>query len=134
MKLSTKSEYSLLALIYLARHDREEEFVRIQDICDTYDISKKYLEMLFSVLRQNRYIQTKRGAEGGYRLAKNASDISLAEVIRLMDGALAPTESVSRYFYSDTPIRQEEKILAVFEDLRNIIAEKMESIHLSDLI
>jgi Rrf2 family transcriptional regulator, cysteine metabolism repressor len=132
MKLSTKSEYSLLALIYLAR--REGEYVRIQEICDCYDISKKYLEMLFSVLRQNRYIQTKRGADGGYRLAREAGSISLAEIIRLMDGALAPTESVSRYFYSDTPIRQEEKILNVFEDLRNIISEKMENVHLSDLI
>lgn len=133
MKLSTKSEYSLLALIYLARHEGGG-YVKIQDICDTYDISKKYLEMLFSVLRQSRYIKTKRGAEGGYCLAKKASEISLAEIIRLMDGALAPTESVSRYFYSDTPIQQEEKVLAVFEDIRNIIAEKMESIHLSDLI
>jgi Rrf2 family transcriptional regulator, cysteine metabolism repressor len=134
VKLSTKSEYSLLALIYLARHDDGEGYVKIQDICDTYDISKKYLEMLFSVLRQNRYIKTRRGAEGGYRLARRASEITLAEIIRLMDGALAPTESVSRYFYSDTPIRQEEKILAVFEDIRNIIAEKMESIRLSSLI
>ncbi|MDC7220935.1 MAG: Rrf2 family transcriptional regulator [Spirochaetales bacterium] len=131
MRLSTKSEYSLLALIYLVR--KEGNYVKIQDICDRYGISKKYLEMLFSVLRQNRYIQTKRGAEGGYRLARDPSEITLAEIVRLMDGALAPTESVSRYFYADTPISQEERVLAVFEDIRNIISDKMESVYLSDL-
>ena len=132
MKMSTKSEYTLLALMYLAR--REHSYVKMADICDYYGISKKYLELLFGILRQNRYIKTRRGADGGYCLARPAEKISLAEIIRLMDGALAPTESVSTYFYADTPISQEEKLLSLFGEIRDYIARRMENVYLADLV
>ena len=74
MKLTTKSEYSILALVYMARRDKGE-YVKIEEICSACDIPKKYLELLFSILRQNRYIQTKRGARGGYKLAKPAGGV-----------------------------------------------------------
>ena len=108
MKLTTKSEYCLLALLHLARR-QDKGFVKIEEICDRYQIPKKYLELLFMTLRQNRLIKTRRGTQGGYQLAHPAAQITLAQVIRLMDGALAPTESVSKYFFSDTPISQEKK-------------------------
>lgn len=133
MKLTTKSEYLLLALIYLARH-KEDKFVKIEDICFQYDIPKKYLEQLFLVLKQNRYIRTKRGAHGGYQLVKPADKISVAEVTRLMDGALAPTESVSRYFYSHTPLEKEKKIIEVLKDIRDYVSNKLEKIKIEDLI
>lgn len=133
MKLSTKSEYSILALIYLARSE-SGDFVKMEAICESYTIPKKYMELLFTVLRQNRFIKTKRGAKGGYMLAKPASEISLAEIIRLMDGALAATESVSRYFYSDTPLLQEPKIIDVFREIRDFTARKLEEKKLSELI
>ena len=90
MKLTTKSEYSILALVYIARH-QQEGFIKIDRICSHYNISKKYLELLFTILKQNRYLKTKRGSAGGYSLARPAGKISIAEIIRLMDGALAPT-------------------------------------------
>lgn len=133
MKLTTKSEYSLLAMIYIARN-QDGQFVKVEDICKKYDITKKYLEHLLVILKQSRYIKTKRGSSGGYRLAKPAKNISIAEIIRLMDGALAPTESVSRYFFSQTAISQEKKILVAFKDIRNYISKKLERLKLSDLI
>ena len=135
MKLTTKSEYSILALIYLARQtQKNKQFVKIDQICLTYDISKKYLEQLFFILKQNRYLKTRRGSAGGYALAKPASNISLAEIIRLMDGALAPTESVSRYFFSPTPLEKEKKILGVFKEIRDYISNRLEKLTLMDLI
>ncbi len=133
MKLTTKSEYSLLALIYIARHENDE-FVKIEDICTEYDISKKYLEQLLLFLRHNRYLKTKRGSSGGYQLARPAASISIAEIVRLMDGALAPTESVSKYFYSHTPLEKEKKILGVLKDIRDYIVNKLEKLKLSDLV
>jgi Rrf2 family protein len=133
MKLTTKSEYTLLALIYMARH-QAKGFVKIEDICQKYNIPKKYLEQLFFILRQNRLIRTKRGAGGGYCLALDPKKISIAKIIRLMDGALAPTESVSKYFHSVTPIVQEKKILNIFQEIRDYIAERLEKLKLSDLI
>jgi Rrf2 family protein len=133
MRLTTKSEYSILALTFLARSEKRG-FVKIEEICSHYDIPKKYLESLFTVLKQSRFIKTRRGIAGGYTLARPASQISLADIIRLMDGALAPTESVSKFFYSETPLTKELKILNVFKEIRDYIADKLENQMLSDLI
>ncbi len=133
MKLTTKSEYSLLALIYLSRNE-EKGYIKIEEICDNCDISKKYLELLFSILKQNRFIRTKRGISGGYKLARPPSKISIAEIIRLMDGALAPTESVSKFFFSSTPLAKEKKVIQVFKEIRDYVAERLESLKLSDVI
>jgi Rrf2 family cysteine metabolism transcriptional repressor len=89
---------------------------------------------LFTILKQNRYLKTRRGSAGGYALAKPASQVTMAEIIRLMDGALAPTESVSKYFYSDTPLTKEKKVMKVFKELRDYVANKLESLKLSDLV
>jgi len=131
MNLTTKSEYSILALIYLARNEKKG-FIKIEEICSECDISKKYLEYLFTILRQSRFIKTKRGAGGGYKLARPACDISIAEIIRLLDGALAPTESVSKYFYANTPLSREEKIITVFQEIRDFTAQRLEELKLSD--
>lgn len=133
MKLTTKSEYSILALIYMARN-KKDGFMKIDQICSKCDIPKKYLELLFMILRQNGYIKTKRGTSGGYKLAKAASKISVAEIIRLMDGALAATESVSRYFFSDTPLAKEKKVVKVFKEIRDYISNKLEAVTLADLV
>ena len=133
MKLTTKSEYSLLALVYIARH-QQEGFIKIERICSHYEIPKKYLELLFTILKRNGYLKTKRGAAGGYALAKPASEITMAEIIRLMDGALAPTESVSKYFFSDTPLSREGNIINILREIRDYIAARLESVVLADLI
>jgi Rrf2 family cysteine metabolism transcriptional repressor len=133
MKLTTKSEYSILALIYMARKGNGG-FTKIEEICSSCDISKKYLELLLSILRQNRYIKTKRGTSGGYKLSKPASEISVAEIIRLMDGALASTDSVSKYFYSDTPLAKEPKIIDVFREIRDYISQRLEMLTFADLV
>lgn len=133
MKLTTKSEYSLLALIYIARHEKNG-YIRIEEICDHYKIPAKYLEHLMTTMKQNRVVKSRRGMGGGYQLGRPARDIRIAEVIRLMDGALAPTESVSTYYYAHTPLEQEQKIMDVFQDIRNYVARKLERLRLSDLV
>lgn len=132
MKLTTKSEYTILALLHMARKGRGG-YTKIGEICKTCDIPKKYLELLLSSLRQNRYIQTRRGTQGGYKLARPTDTITIAEIIRLMDGALAPTESVSTYFFADTPLSREPRMLQVFRDIRDYIAQRLEKLTLADL-
>jgi len=133
MKLTTKSEYSILALIYIARHEKNG-FIKADDICKKQDIPKKYIEYLLTILRQNRYIRTRRGTGGGYKLARPASTISVAEIIRLMDGAIAPTESVSKFFFSDTPLSKEKRMMKVFKEIRDYVARKLERLTLTDLV
>lgn len=133
MRLTTKSEYALLALIYIARN-KEKGYAKAEDICKEYNISKKYLEHIISSLKQSRYIITKRGASGGYALSKPAKKISVAEIIRLMDGALAPTLAVSKYFFEHTPLKREKKIIKVFKEIRGYISNKVENLNISDLV
>ena len=133
MKLSTRSEYACLAIIDLAEHEGKR-LTKIEDIAGRKKIPKKYLEQILLILKRSGYVSSKRGAEGGYKLSKPASDISLAEIIRLMDGALAPVESVSTYFYEETPISQSDKLLQVFKEIRNYISEKMETVTFAELV
>ncbi len=133
MKLTTKSEYAFLALIFIARHQKNG-YVKADDICEYYGIPKKYLGNLMGLLRTTGRIQTRRGAAGGYRLARDAGAISVAEIIRLMDGALAPTESVSKYFYSATPLEREAKIISLMRRIRDYEARLLESTSLGDLL
>jgi Rrf2 family cysteine metabolism transcriptional repressor len=133
MRLTTRSEYSLLALIHIARNEKHG-FVKMEDICGQYGLSKKYLEQIVSSLKQARYIKTKTGAGGGYKLAKPAEKISLAEIIRLMDGALAPTSAVSKYFFEHTPLEKEKKLMRVFKEIRDYISAKVERLKISDLV
>jgi Rrf2 family cysteine metabolism transcriptional repressor len=108
--------------------------VKIEDICAYYKIPKKYLEQLFIHLKSSRYLKTKRGSAGGFMLAKPAKQIKLSDIVRLMDGPLAPTESVSKYFYSHTPLEKEEKVIKILKDIRDYIADKLENISLESLI
>jgi Rrf2 family protein len=133
MKLSTKSEYALLAMIDLAENG-SGQYVKITDICRRKAIPKKYLEQILLILKGAGIVKSRRGTEGGYNLARKPSEISLAQVIRLLDGALASTGSVSTYFYEETPIGKNEKLLGVFKEIRDYISEKMEKTTLDQLI
>lgn len=132
MKLTSKSEYALLALVYLARNV-SAGYISVQAIATAQGIPAKFLEQIFLILKRAKYLRSQRGQEGGYVLAKSADQISLAEIIRLFDGALAPTESVSVYFYNTTPVEKEKKLLNVFRDIRDYVANRLENTSLADI-
>ena len=133
MKLTTRSEYALLALLYLARHPTDN-YTTVETVASAQGIPHKYLEQIMLALKRARYVRSSKGQHGGYRLAKPAADIPLAEVIRLFDGALAPTDSVSEHFYEATPVEREKKLVAVFKDIRDFAAAKLEKTALSDVL
>ncbi|MBN1966399.1 MAG: Rrf2 family transcriptional regulator [Anaerolineae bacterium] len=135
MKLTTKSEYALLALLFLAREFTRdaEDYHSVETIAAAQDIPAKYLEQLMLTLKRARYVRSARGQQGGYRLAKSPDTISVAEIIRLFDGALAPTESVSKYFYESTPVEKEAKLVNLFGEIREWISFKLESTTLADM-
>jgi Rrf2 family transcriptional regulator, cysteine metabolism repressor len=132
MKLTSRSEYALLALIHLARHV-DEGFVRVQTIAEAQKIPARFLEQILLAMKRGHYVRSLKGQGGGYQLAKPAGKISLAEIIRLFDGALAPTESVSEYFYASTPVEREKKLLGVFRKIRDQVARALERTTLADV-
>jgi len=133
MRLSRKSEYACLAMIDLAEHRRDKP-VNMTDLAKRKAIPKKYLEQILLLLKRGGYVRSTRGPGGGYRLAKPPGRISLAEIIRLLDGPLAPVESVSKHFYEHTPVEANKKLTRVFRDIRDYAAKKLEHTYLSDFI
>lgn len=133
MKLTTRSEYALLALIYLSRREGEG-YIPLSKIAGAQKIPVKYLEQLAAVMCRAGYLTSTKGNRGGYALARSPGKITLAEVIRLFDGALAPDSAVSRYFYRSTPIEKEKKMILLLKDIRDYISEKLETKTLKDLM
>ena len=132
MKLSKKSEYACLAIIDLTEN-QDKEWTKIIDICSRKKIPKKFLEQILVSLKNSGFVRSKKGSDGGYKLNKPATEITIAEVIRLMDGALAPVESVSKYFYESSPIEQSPQLLSIFQDIRDYICDKLENTSFQDL-
>ena len=133
MKLTARSEYALLALVYLGRQPREG-LVSVETIAQAQGIPQKFLEQILLALRRAKYLRSAKGHRGGYQLARPADEITLAEVVRLFDGALAPTDSVSRYFYEATPIEKEKKLLRVFREIRDLVSARMEATTIADML
>jgi Rrf2 family transcriptional regulator, cysteine metabolism repressor len=133
MKLTARSEYALLALVYLARQPVNEYF-SIETIAKAQEIPPKFLEHLMLNLKRAHLLRSVKGQHGGYCLAKAPDEISLAEVIRLFDGALAPTESVSVYYFEPTPILKEKGLVCVFKDIRDYVSNKLESTTIADIL
>jgi Rrf2 family transcriptional regulator, cysteine metabolism repressor len=133
MKLTARSEYALLALVYLARHE-DEGYISIENIAKAQGIPPKFLEQLMLALKRAHFLRSVKGQRGGYALAKRPNQITLAEVVRLFDGALAPTESVSENFYESTPIEKEKKLTGVFKDIRDYVSHKLEKTTIADVV
>lgn len=91
MKLSTKGRYGLRAFIDLAVYE-EEEPVSLASIAARQEISLSYLEQLMAKLKRAGLVESIRGVNGGYRLAKPAEEISVGDVLRALEGDLAPVE------------------------------------------
>jgi len=98
MKLSKKSEYGLRALLDLAAHS-DEGAVRLKDLADRNNIPIKFLEQIFLALRNAGVVRSQVGARGGYMLSRSSEEITLGEVIRTLDGTIAPVGCVSKIAY-----------------------------------
>ena len=120
------------SLVYLAG-GRGEGFVSVETVAAAQEIPTKFLKQIMLALKRARFVRSQKGQRGGYSLAKSPGEISLAEVIRLFDGALAPTESVSRYFYETTPIEREAGLGRVLTEGRDWVSEKLENTTVADV-
>jgi Rrf2 family transcriptional regulator, cysteine metabolism repressor len=133
MKLSTRSEYACLALIDLAERYGGGP-VKTGDIARRKKIPRKYLEQILFTLQRSNYVLSRRGVHGGHSLARDPAEITLAEIVRRMDGALAPSKSVSEFFYEPRPIEQAKPLMRVLRDIRNYIARRLEATSFADLV
>ncbi len=91
MKLTTKGRYGLRAVIDLAMYAKTEP-VSLSDVAERQNISISYLEQLVAKLKKAGIVQSTRGAQGGYALAKAPEEISVGEILRALEGSLSPVD------------------------------------------
>ncbi|HEU5042301.1 MAG TPA: Rrf2 family transcriptional regulator, partial [Gemmatimonadales bacterium] len=92
--LSKKAKYAIKALLALAEHEGEEP-VRIVDLARDQQIPAKFLELILLDLRNQGILRSRKGKGGGYLLARDPRDIYLGQIIRMLDGPLAPVPCAS---------------------------------------
>ena len=134
MKLSLRGEYALRALLVLGLN-YEQPVVRIQAISEQQNIPKRFLEQILSDLKSAGVVQSRRGVAGGYRLARRPDQITLAEVVRHIEGALAPVSCVSERFYEKCSCPDEARcaIRSVMKEIREAIVKVAERVTIAEL-
>ena len=134
MKLSLRGEYALRALLVLGLNYKQS-VVRIQTISQQQNIPKRFLEQILNDLKSAGAVESKRGVAGGYRLARPPKEISLAAVIRHIEGALAPVSCVSERFYEKCSCPDEARcaIRSVMRQVREAVAAIVEKLTVADL-
>ncbi len=95
MKVSTKGRYALRLMLDLAVNDQKEP-IRLKEVAERQQISEKYLEQIISILNKAGFVSGIRGAQGGYRLAKEPSEYTVGMILRLTEGDLAPVSCVGK--------------------------------------
>lgn len=94
MKISTKGRYGLRLMVDLAINSTKS-LVSLKEIAKRQDISEKYLEQIVTQLNRSGLVRSVRGAQGGYSLAKPANEITVGDVLRVVEGPIALVDCVS---------------------------------------
>jgi Rrf2 family protein len=137
MKLSKKGEYALRSLINLGiAAEMNRKLVQVSELAESEQLPVKFLEQIFQVLREAGIVESQRGKFGGYRLARPARKIFIGEVVRLIDGPLAPISCVSQTAYEPCTCPDEAHcgLRMLMVDVRNAIADILDRYSLADVV
>lgn len=118
--LSKKVKYAIQALLYINDH-REETPISAKKIAESEQIPYKFLETILNELKHNKIVKSQRGSKGGYSFLKNPEEITVASVMRIIDGPIALTSCTSENFYEKCEECRDEntcRIRKLFLDLR----------------
>ncbi len=134
MRLSLRGEYALRAMLVLGLNFGDK-VVSIQNISRHQNIPKRFLEQILNDLKSAGIVQSKRGVAGGYRLARPPEEVTLASVVRHIEGALAPVSCVSQHFYEKCSCPDESRcpIRSVMKEVREAIVQIAERVTVAEL-
>jgi Rrf2 family protein len=135
MKLSKRSKYGLLALMDLASR-KDHSPVPLKDLAKQSNIPPKFLEQIFLTLRNSGVVHSQIGAGGGYALGRPAKYIMLGEVIRILDGTVAPVSCISKIAYEPCTCPDEGTcpLRAVMNQVRTAIVAVIDNTSLADAV
>lgn len=134
MKVSTRGEYGLRAMVALAKNHGQGP-MSIAAMSKASSVPMPYLEQLIGPLRRAGLVESTRGARGGYRLTRSPDTVKIGDVYRVMEGPVAPMECVSEDLTEQTcPLIEGCETRPVWLRMRDAIAETLDSTTLADLI
>ncbi len=132
MKISQKGLYALQAMMMLARHYNQGA-IRIRDIAYEEELPEKFLELILLEMKNARMVESVRGAKGGYQLRRAPAEIHLSEIIRLIDGPLAPFGDAEQLRSLIDRDAEHRALYKVFLAVRDAAAKILESTSLADI-
>lgn len=132
MRLSTRGHYGLKAMFDLAQHYGGSP-TPLKAIAERQKIPENYLEQLMAVLRKSGLVKSVRGAQGGYLLVRNPKDVYVGEIIRVLEGPIAPVECVNEIKTAVCDQVDSCITRTVWERVRDSMKEVMDSISLDDM-
>jgi Rrf2 family protein len=133
--LTNKGKYGLKAMMHLAGAPQGQPTL-VTDIAATNRIPKKFLDAILGELRTAGFVHSKKGRGGGYVLARPATEIMVGQIVRALDGPLAPIACASRSFYrrcEDCPPDSPCGVRRVMVEARNAIATVLDNCSLSQM-
>ena len=133
MKISQKGLYALQAMMTLARRHKDGA-IKIRDIAAESDLPEKFLELILLELKNARIVDSVRGARGGYRLRRDPSEIRLSEIIRLIDGPLAPLGDAEQLRDMIADDADHRALYEVFLAVRDAAAKILENTTIADIV
>lgn len=133
MNVSSKCYYALRALYALANHN-EPRPMKISEIAEKERIPVRFLETILNQLKGGGFVQSWRGAEGGYRLARPADQITVGQVLRFVDGPIAPVDCVSQSRPKECEFHGECNFFGFWGRVRQAISDVVDTTTLADLI
>jgi Rrf2 family protein len=134
--ISQKAKYGLQAMIYIANHNASGNIL-IADIAKSEKISKKFLESILLDLKNHGILQSKKGKGGGYSLARPPQEIMMGQIVRVLEGPLAPVSCVSQMAYKRCDECKDEVhcgIKLVMKEVRDAVAAILDKTSLQDVI
>ncbi|HHY37314.1 MAG TPA: Rrf2 family transcriptional regulator [Clostridia bacterium] len=135
MMLSTRGRYGVKALYELARAEPSGSPVSLREIAECQGLSLSYLEQLIGPLRRAGLVVSVRGAKGGYILGRPRGEITVGDIIRVMEGSIAPTECVADSPDGVSHCGRSQTCIAkgIWERVKKSVEEVLDSITLEDL-
>ncbi len=133
MRLSTKGEYASRAMLELSRRYQERP-IHSREISQAQEIPQRFLEQILLLLKRAGYLRSRKGQKGGYVLSKPPGEINVAEIIRVMDGPLAPIDCVSVMAHETCPMEGTCGLRWLWKDVRDAIAQILETTTFADLV
>ena len=134
--LSSKAKYALRAILRLAEYAPTRVWLQTNDVAEQEQVPRKFLEAIFVQLRDHGIIESRRGAQGGHRFLKDPATVSVADIIRILDGPLALTPCASRTRFRPCPDCvdvSECRLRSLMQQARDAVAGVLENCSLAEL-